>query len=643
MDAPHDPNADTESGAEAPPPPIPFRRLYELSRPQLRLILGATALLLMMSAGGLAVPKLAGDVVDTAIEESSKGQLRAVVAGLIGLFAAIGIISYFQGLLLGVAGARLLRDLRRRLFSHLLTLTPGFFDKRRVGELLSRLGSDLTAVESSITQSIPFGIQALLRFGGTLVVLLILHPRLTLVALLVVPPVVLVAIFVGVRIERISKGERDATAETAALADEALAGIRTIQAACAEGRTNARYGGLLESLYGVQVRSSKIQSAFAGIVTFAGFTAFALVLGYGGELMLEKKLKPGELTAFLLYTFSIAITVGQLGGLYASYRELKGSCARLFEILDTKPDVIDPALGEDPVAPFTAQGSIDIQDLHFAYGGADGRALQGLNLQVKAGSTVALVGPSGSGKSTVFATLLRFYSPQSGSIQIDGRPLESIALSDLRAAMGVVPQDVFLMSGTIADNLRLGRADANDEALWEALDAASAREFVAELDQGLGTEIGERGTRLSGGQRQRLAIARAFLEDPKILLLDEATSSLDPDSEAKVQDALHRLFEGRTTLVIAHRLATARRADRIYVLDGGRITASGTHSELIESSELYRRYWTLQSLGGEAARPSLDSAPLDSAPADLARVDSDVSSAPESKSTAPRASRGPNF
>lgn len=634
-------SASPEPAENEARPPIPFRRLYQLSRPQLGLILAATVLLLFMSAGGLAVPKLAGDVVDTALEESSKGQLRAVVAGLIGLFAAIGLVSYVQGLLLGVAGARLLKDLRRQLFSHLLALTPGFFDKRRVGELLSRLGSDLTAVEGSITQSIPFGIQALLRFGGTLVVLLILHPRLTLVALLVVPPVVLVAIFVGVRIERISKGERDATAETAALADEALAGIRTIQAACAEDRTKARYGGLLDSLYGVQVRGAKIQSAFAGIVTFAGFTAFALVLGYGGELMLEKKLKPGELTAFLLYTFSIAMTVGQLGGLYASYRELKGSCARLFEILDTEPDVEDPALGSPAGAPFEAKGALAIQDLHFAYDGSEGRALEGLNLDVEQGSTVALVGPSGSGKSTLFMALLRFYPTESGSILLDGRPIESIPLRDLRASMGVVPQEVFLMGGTIADNLRLGCAnaddDADDDALWAALDAASAKGFVKKLDKGLETEIGERGTRLSGGQRQRLAIARAFLEDPKILLLDEATSSLDPDSEAKVQEALHRLFEGRTTLVIAHRLATARRADCIYVLDGGKITASGTHEDLIESSELYRRYWKLQSLDGAAEEPALPLAPA------AGDVDSDVRSAPDRSSSAPRASRGPNF
>lgn len=602
-----EPGSSDSGAAREGNSPVPFRRLYEISRPHLPLILTATLLLLIMSLAGLVVPKLAGDVLDTALERSTRGELRTVVKGMIALFAVIGLIGFAHAYLLGIAGARLLRDLRAQLFAHLAHLSPAFYDKRRVGELLSRLGSDLTAVESSITQSIPYGIQALMRFAGTLVVLFVLQTKLTLVALLVVPPVVLVALFAGVRIEKLSTAERDATAETSALGEETLSGIRTVQAAGASGRAIDRYGARLADLFGVQIRNARVQAAFGGIVTFAGFTSFALVLGYGGELMYDRKLSPGELTSFLLYTFSIAMSVGQLGGLYASYKELKGACTRLFEILDEPSSVEDPALAIPPAEAFTPTlGEVAIRDLTFTYEGGERPALDGVSLDVSAGAMVALVGPSGSGKSTIFSLLLRFYDPTEGTVELDGRRIDTIALSDLRRTLGVVPQDVFLFSGTIASNLRLGAPGATDDDLWQALEGAGADGFVRELGRGFETEIGERGVRLSGGQRQRLAIARAFLEDPAILLLDEATSSLDPDSEATVQDALQRLFEGRTTLVIAHRLATARRATTIHVLDEGRITASGTHDELIESSELYRRYWTLQSLDSVSRPPGED-------------------------------------
>ncbi|MFT7074585.1 MAG: ABC-type multidrug transport system fused ATPase/permease subunit [Planctomycetota bacterium] len=590
------PDGDLPYGApkqeDDPNAEVSFGRLYGLARPHLALILTATGLMLVMSLIGLAVPKLAGDVVDTALESATRTELRSVVAFLIGLFALMGFLGFVEFYLLGLAGARLLRDLRQSLFDRLVGLSPAFFDQRRVGELLSRLGSDLTVVQASITEQIPSGIQALLRFAGTLIVLFVLQTRLTLVALLVVPPVVIIALVVGIRLEKLSKKERDATADTLSLAEESLAGIRTVQAAGAEPRTLKRYGDRLADLFGVQIRNAKLQSAFAGVMTFAGFTSFALVLGYGGELMIEGRLTAGELTSFLLYTFSIAMTVGQLGSLYAGYKRLKGASARLFELLDTQSTVVDVP----DAAAFAAQeGALSIDNVTFEYE-AGTRALDGVSIEVEPGAMIALVGPSGSGKSTLFSLLLRFYDPTTGEIRIDGREVRSIKLEDLRSAMGLVPQEVFLFSGTVADNLRLGRTEATDDEVKHALEAAGALGFVEALQNGIDTEVGERGMRLSGGQRQRLAIARAFLEDPPILLLDEATSSLDPDSEALVQKALQRLFDGRTTVVIAHRLATARRADKIYVLDAGKITASGSHAALIEESELYRRYWTLQSL-----------------------------------------------
>jgi ATP-binding cassette, subfamily B, bacterial MsbA len=596
----------TDSQEQAPAaPPVRFARLFGLARGHFGPLLVATLLLLVASAIGLVIPRFAGGVVDTALEQASLGDLRRVVVGLIALFALLGVVGFFENYLLGATGARLLLELRWKLFDRLIGLTPGLFDHRRVGELLSRLGSDLAVVQGALTHQIPAGLQALMRLIGTLVILFVLQTRLTLVALVVVPPVVLVAIFFGGRLQRIATRARDATAETSALAEEALAGIRTVQAHSAEPRMRERFSAALAELLSVQLRNSWLNAAFAGVITFASFSAFGLVLGYGGQLMLERRLTAGELTSFLLYTFSVAVSVGQLGGLYAGYRELKGASARLFELLDTKPLVADPAQASPPAAPFAVgAGQLDIEDLRFTYPGTSRPAIDGLSLAVPGGSVVALVGPSGSGKSTLFALLLRFYAADAGRIAIDGRDLTTIGLADLRRSIASVPQEVFLFSGSIADNLRLGAPQATLEELHSAATAAGALDFILALEQGFDTTIGERGIRLSAGQRQRLAIARAFLANPRILLLDEATSSLDADSEAIVQAALERLFVGRTTLVIAHRLATARRADRIHVLDAGRIQASGDHAELYGSSELYRRYWSLQSLAAAPVPPN---------------------------------------
>ena len=333
-------------------------------------------------------------------------------------------------------------------------------------------------------------------------------------------------------------------------------------------------------------------------MTFFGFTAFALVLGYGGSLMLVGALSPGRLASFLLYTFSIGTSVGQLGALYAGYKRLRGSSARVFELLDEQSAIVDAPV---PVRLAAAPGRLSVRSVGFRYEGAEQPALTDVSLDIAPGELVALVGPSGSGKSTLFGLLLRFYEAQQGEILIDGTRLRDVGLGDLRRRMALVPQDIFLFSGSVAENIRLARPGAEDGEVLAAAEAAGAASFIEQLDDGFETEVGERGVRLSAGQRQRIAIARAFLRDPQILLLDEATSALDPDSEATVQRAIENLLEGRTTIVIAHRLATARRARRIHVLDQGRLVAAGSHEELYETNELYRRYWLLQSL--ERERP----------------------------------------
>ncbi len=590
-----------ERSAEGAPSsePVPFSRLYGLARPYLLPLCLGTVLLLAGSGVFLLVPMRVGEFVDTALQSGSKQELRELVVWLLGLFAVLGVLGYFQTWFLGAAGARLLRDLRRRLFGHLVGLSIDFFDRRRVGELLSRMSSDLTVVQTALTEQIPSGLQAAARFVGVLAILLVLQTRLTAVALLIVPPVVLFAMFFGRRLERVAVEERDAVAETSAWAEEALAGVRTLQAFSAEKEARSRYLKRLVDLLGVQLRNVRLYGAFGGLMTFFGFTAFALVLGYGGNLLLEGSLSAGRLISFLLYTFAIATSVGQLGSLYAGYRRLRGSSERVFQLLDEGSAIVD---SPSPVRLAEDAAALSIRSVGFRYQGAEQPALTDVSLEVEPGEMAALVGPSGSGKSTLFALLLRFYEAQSGELLIDGRPLADVALGDLRRRIALVPQEIFLFSGSVADNIRLARPDAGEDDVRSAAAAAGAASFIERLDQGFATEVGERGVRLSAGQRQRIAIARAFLRDPRILLLDEATSALDPDSEATVQRAIEHLLEGRTTIVIAHRLATARRAGRIHVLDQGRLVASGSHEELYESNELYRRYWLLQSL--ERQRPA---------------------------------------
>ncbi len=581
-----------------------FGRLLGLARPYLRPLLAATFLLLLGGAVSLVTPKVAGDVVDAAITHRSVDQLNRIVIMLIGLFAIMGVIAFGELYLLRLAGARLLQDLRSRLFAHLIQLSPDFYETRRVGELLSRMGSDLTVVQNALTQQIPGGIQAVLRFVGTLVILLVMQTQLTLVSLAVIPPVVLVGIFYGRRLEKLATAERDAVADTAAVAEETLSGIRTVQAFGRESFESDRYGDRLLALLGVQLRNARATGAFMGLLQFAAFSAFALVLWFGGRLMLRDELTAGELTTFLLYTFSIASSVGTLGALYGGYRELRGASARIFDLLDTLSTIQSPLT---PVAIAAPRGEVVFEDVEFAYASdPDTPAISALDLQVKSGEVVGVVGPSGAGKSTLFSLLLRFHDPRRGRILLDGHDLRSLDLSELRQSMAIVPQEIFLFHGTVEENIGYSRPGASAYEVRQAAEAAGAHEFIERLPQGYQEVVGERGVRLSAGQRQRVAIARAFLKNPRVLLLDEATSSLDPDSEQRVQMALDDLLRGRTTLVIAHRLATARKADRIVVLDQGELVGSGTHDELYASSEIYRRYWRLQSLRDQQDPPEAD-------------------------------------
>lgn len=585
--------------ADEPLPPFPLRRLGRLVRPHLGPLLLATLILILSSAAGLAGPLLAGAVVDAALSLSSLS-LQAVGLWLIGLFAVMGVLSFAQIYLLSSASARLLADLRGVLFSHLVRLPPAFHEQRRVGELLSRLGSDLSDLQSAITMQIPSGLRAVLGLIGTLVLLLILHTRLTLLTLAVVPPVMLLAVWTGGKLEKFATRVHDALADSQAISGEALDGLRTVQAFAREEHEIHRHGARLTEWLGLELARTRLVAVFHGLLQFAAFTAFAGVLWYGASLIRTGELTAGELTTFLLYTFSVAMSVGTLGVLFTSYREMKGASARVFHILDTEPAIKDP---ETPVSLGRPTGRVAFEQVRFSYPSSEGRAaISAVDLSVAPGEMVALVGPSGAGKSTLFWLLLRFYDPDAGRVLLDGHDLRTLKLDELRGAIGLVPQDIFLFSASVEENLRYGKPDATPEQIRAAAEAAGAARFIQELAHGYEEKVGERGVKLSVGQRQRLAIARAFLKDPALLLLDEATSALDAESEEVIQLALAVLQKGRTTLVIAHRLATARRANRILVLEQGRIQASGTHEELFAANALYKRYWELQSLGSSEER-----------------------------------------
>jgi len=568
-------------------------RLFALVRPFVPPLLVASALLALQAGITLAAPRLAGLVIDSAVLHRDTDELNVIVGVLLGLFAVRALLSYAHTYLMRATGARVLRSLRNTAFRHLVTLGPPFHDDKRVGELLSRIGADLSKAQGTLTSSMPEGLRATITLIGTLIIIVSLDAKLTLVALCALLPIPLVARLFGRPVQRLNTDVQDRLADSSAIADEALAGIRTVKSYNGEGLEQDRYAGTMDELVTSQLRSAHLVGAFYGLMNFAAFAAFAVVLWFGARGVTAGDITPGEMTAFLLYMFAIAGSVGSLGRLYAGFKELRGVSARVFEILDTEPAITDAA---DATLLHEPRGQLDVDGVRFAYPGSERHALREVSVRIDAGQMVAFVGPSGAGKSTLFALLLRFYDPTAGHIRFDGTDLRALQLASLRAAIAVVPQEIVLFSGTIADNIRYGSPDATDDQVRAAAVDAGAAEFIEALPAGYAERVGERGVKLSAGQRQRVAIARAFLKKPAVLLLDEATSALDADSEAVVAGALERLSAQCTTLVIAHRLATARRADKVVIMDGGKIQDTGSHDELRDRSELYRRYWELQSL-----------------------------------------------
>jgi len=465
---------------------------------------------------------------------------------------------------------------------------------------MSRVTADTTLVQTVITNNLLSLVQQLFTLVAVVVVVLITDWRLALVAFAVAPLLVVTGLLVGRRTRELSRQAQEQLAEASTVLEETLSAVRVVKAFGREGYEMERYAGAVGRSFGITIAAARLRSLFEAVMTTAGFAAVAVVLWFGGREVLAHRLTPGGLISFLFYLLLLIGPLQSLASLYNEFQQALGGATRIFELLDTAPEVVD---APDAHALPPVRGHVAVRDLSFAYSADGPTVLDGVTLTALPGQTVALVGPSGAGKTTLVSLLPRFYEPTSGCIEIDGRDIAGVTVESLRAVMAIVPQEPALFGGTMRENIAYGRGGlegASDAEVERAARAANAHEFIAALPDGYDAVVGERGVKLSGGQRQRIAIARAILKDPRLLILDEATSALDNRSEGLVQEALERLMVGRTTIVIAHRLTTVERADKIVVLDGGRVVEEGAHAELLARGGLYQRLYT-RDLGGDEA------------------------------------------
>ncbi len=576
----------------------PLRGLFPFLRPYRALLVGAIAALVVTALLSLALPLAVRRVVDGFFDESLY-QMDAYFGAAIAIAALLALGSAARFYMVTLLGERVVTDIRKAIYDKVIGLSPGFYERLMTGEVLSRLTTDTTLVLSVIGSSVSIALRNVLTLIGGLALLAFTSWKLTGLVLIGVPLVVVPILTLGRKLRALSRESQDRIAQSSAQASESLLAAQTVQAYTNEHISRGAFGALSEQAFDAARRRIVTRSVMTAIVIFLVFTSVVGVLWIGARDVRAGVMTPGQLVQFVIYAVMVAGAVAALSEIWGELQRASGATERMVELIDATDAIRDPVAPR--ALPDRARGEITFEDVTFRYPSRpETAALGDLSLRIRAGETLALVGPSGAGKTTIFQLLMRFFDPDEGRILLDGIDLRDVTRSDLRSQIALVPQEPVIFATSARENIRFGRPAASDAEVEAAAAAAAAHDFIARLPKGYDTYVGERGVMLSGGQKQRIAIARAILRDAPILLLDEATSALDAESERAVQAAVERLAEGRTTLVIAHRLATVKRADRIVVFDGGRIVAQGTHDALVAEGGLYARLARLQFTDGQA-------------------------------------------